>query len=49
MTPYDEPIKLYKCVYCNHQQPGPEDGFEVCEECGVFDGLEPMEEDEDAE
>ncbi len=37
-------IVLCRCVYCGHQQPGPNDGFEVCEECGESDGLEPLEE-----
>lgn len=42
-------IKLYRCVYCGHQQPGPEDGFDACEECDTTDGLEPMDEDEAAQ
>ena len=38
----NEEIRLYKCVYCGHIQPGPDDGFDACEECGDSDGLEPL-------
>ena len=40
-------IKLYRCVVCGHQQPGPDDGFDACEECDCTE-LVPLD-DEDPE
>ena len=33
MSEQNEDIRIYRCVFCGHTQPGPEDGFEMCEEC----------------
>lgn len=36
------PIRLYICDFCGHRQPGLDDGFYMCEECGCTE-LAPLD------